>query len=375
MKAVRNFCKKETVLVAAGILAVLSCLAVPPSKAYLGYINYRVLVLLFCLMTVVAGEMKAGMFDLLSGRLLRHVRTMRGLSAVLVLLSFFMSMFLTNDVTLVTVVPFTLMVFRRIDHSMENRFPRMFVLITETVAANLGSMLTPFGNPQNLYLYARYDYHMGQFIRIMLPYTAASLVLVLAATLLMKRERVICTADPEKQSRRLEVKGFVCYLVLFLFCILSVARLLDYRILLVIVFTAVMILDRRLLTQVDYSLLLTFVFFFVFIGNVGKIGMIRQVLENFMNGRELLTAIITSQFVSNVPAAILLSGFTQNGRALVIGTNLGGLGTLIASMASLITYKFYAAEKESSKKKYLLYFTAVNLVFLVLLYLLSFFLR
>ena len=375
MKAVRNFCKKETVLVAAGILAVLSCLAVPPSKAYLGYINYRVLVLLFCLMTVVAGEMKAGMFDLLSGRLLGHVRTMRGLSAVLVLLSFFMSMFLTNDVTLVTVVPFTLMVFRRIDHSMENRFPRMFVLITETVAANLGSMLTPFGNPQNLYLYARYDYHMGQFIRIMLPYTAVSLVLVLAATLLMKRERVICTADPEKQSRRLEVKGFVCYLVLFLFCILSVARLLDYRILLVIVFTAVLILDRRLLTQVDYSLLLTFVFFFVFIGNVGKIGMIRQVLENFMNGRELLTAIITSQFVSNVPAAILLSGFTQNGRALVIGTNLGGLGTLIASMASLITYKFYAAEKESSKKKYLLYFTAVNLVFLVLLYLLSFFLR
>lgn len=375
MKAVRNFCKKETVLVAAGILAVLSCLAVPPSKAYLGYINYRVLVLLFCLMTVVAGEMKAGMFDLLSGRLLGHVRTMRGLSAVLVLLSFFMSMFLTNDVTLVTVVPFTLMVFRRIDHSMENRFPRMFVLIMETVAANLGSMLTPFGNPQNLYLYARYDYHMGQFIRIMLPYTAASLVLVLAATLLMKRERVICTADPEKQSRRLEVKGFVCYLVLFLFCILSVARLLDYRILLVIVFTAVLILDRRLLTQVDYSLLLTFVFFFVFIGNVGKIGMIRQVLENFMNGRELLTAIITSQFVSNVPAAILLSGFTQNGRALVIGTNLGGLGTLIASMASLITYKFYAAEKESSKKKYLLYFTAVNLVFLVLLYLLSFFLR
>lgn len=375
MKAVRNFCKKETVLVAAGILAVLSCLAVPPSKAYLGYINYRVLVLLFCLMTVVAGEMKAGMFDLLSGRLLGHVRTMRGLSAVLVLLSFFMSMFLTNDVTLVTVVPFTLMVFRRIDHSMENRFPRMFVLIMETVAANLGSMLTPFGNPQNLYLYARYDYHMGQFIRIMLPYTAVSLVLVLAATLLMKRERVICTADPEKQSRRLEVKGFVCYLVLFLFCILSVARLLDYRILLVIVFTAVLILDRRLLTQVDYSLLLTFVFFFVFIGNVGKIGMIRQVLENFMNGRELLTAIITSQFVSNVPAAILLSGFTQNGRALVIGTNLGGLGTLIASMASLITYKFYAAEKESSKKKYLLYFTAVNLVFLVLLYLLSFFLR
>ena len=293
------------------------------------------------------------------------------MAGLLILLCFFMSMFLTNDVTLITVVPFTIMMITLTGMQRNT----ISLLVFETIAANLGSMLTPFGNPQNLYLYARYDYHMGQFIRIMLPYTAASLVLVLAATLLMKRERVICTADPEKQSRRLEVKGFVCYLVLFLFCILSVARLLDYRILLVIVFTAVMILDRRLLTQVDYSLLLTFVFFFVFIGNVGKIGMIRQVLENFMNGRELLTAIITSQFVSNVPAAILLSGFTQNGRALVIGTNLGGLGTLIASMASLITYKFYAAEKESSKKKYLLYFTAVNLVFLVLLYLLSFFLR
>jgi Na+/H+ antiporter NhaD/arsenite permease-like protein len=372
---VKNFCKKETVLVISGILAILSCLVIPPSKAYLGYINYRVLVLLFCLMTVVAGEMKAGTFDLLSNRLLWHVRTMRGLSEVLVIMSFIMSMFLTNDVTLVTVVPFTLMVFRRIDHSMENGFPRMFVLIMETVAANLGSMLTPFGNPQNLYLYARYDYHMGEFIRIMLPYTAVSLVLIFAATLLMKDERVICSTDSVAQGRRLDLRGFVCYLILFLLCIFSVARILDYRILLVIVSAAVLLLNRRLFTQVDYSLLLTFVFFFVFIGNVGKIEMIRAFLEKFMSGRELLTAIITSQFVSNVPAAILLSGFTQNGRALVVGTNLGGLGTLIASMASLITYKFYAAEKGSSKKRYLLYFTAVNLIFLILLYLLSFFLR
>ncbi|MCH4193147.1 MAG: citrate transporter [Butyrivibrio sp.] len=375
MRSVKNFCKKETVLVISGILAILSCLVIPPSKAYLGYINYRVLVLLFCLMTVVAGEMKAGTFDLLSNRLLWHVRTMRGLSEVLVIMSFIMSMFLTNDVTLVTVVPFTLMVFRRIDHSMENGFPRMFVLIMETVAANLGSMLTPFGNPQNLYLYARYDYHMGEFIRIMLPYTAVSLVLIFAATLLMKDERVICSTDSVAQGRRLDLRGFVCYLILFLLCIFSVARILDYRILLVIVSAAVLLLNRRLFTQVDYSLLLTFVFFFVFIGNVGKIEMIRAFLEKFMSGRELLTAIITSQFVSNVPAAILLSGFTQNGRALVVGTNLGGLGTLIASMASLITYKFYAAEKGSSKKRYLLYFTAVNLIFLILLYLLSFFLR
>ncbi|MEE1113752.1 MAG: SLC13 family permease [Eubacterium sp.] len=392
-RSILAFIKKETVLVIAGLLAIVSCFIIHPDAAYAGYINYRVLGLLFCLMTVVAGMKEAGFFDALSRALISRVHTTRQISLLLVFLSFVLSMFLTNDVTLVTVVPFTMLVFAGIQDSADDL---LFTLIFETVAANLGSMLTPFGNPQNLYLYSAYDFSMNEFIGIMLPYTLLSIALIAVFTALFcgrrkprrekhgmhgedgvlspeatgnaRADRVTRSSVHAGDVMPLRTGSFVFYLIFFLAALLAVARVLDYRILLAVTIAAVLIKDRKILLRVDYSLLVTFIFFFVFIGNIGRADAVQNFLRSIMEGRETLTAILASQVVSNVPAALLLSGFTKNGAALVIGTNLGGLGTLIASMASLITYKLFAEQNAESRGRYLLHFTWINVLFLGLLY-------
>ena len=334
MQTLVQFLRSQTVLVVSAVLALVSCFLVPPSLSYVSYVDWRVLGLLFSLMAVVAGLRTAGTFRVLTEFLLRKVNSMRVIALLLVLLCFGFSMFLTNDVTLITLVPFTLLVFRQMTGSEK---ALVHTLVLETLAANLGSMLTPIGNPQNLYLYSQYDLSLGTFFRTMAPYTALSLVL----------------------------------LVLFLLCLLSVARVLDWRVLLVAVLAVVVIENYRLLRMVDYSLLLTFVFFFVFIGNVGSLPDVREFLENAVRGREVETGILASQVISNVPAALLLSKFTTDGTGLLVGVNLGGLGTLIASMASLITYRLYAASSHALKGRYFAEFTLWNLVFLAALYALA----
>lgn len=366
MRSVKTFLKSQAVLIVSGVAAAVSCFFVPPSAAYLSYINVRVLALLFCLMCVVAGMKDAGAFNVLSRLLLRKVRSTRGLALFLVLLSFLLSMFLTNDVSLITLVPFTLLVFAELEAERE----LLLTLVLETVAANLGSMLMPFGNPQNLFLFARYEFSLPEFLALMLPCTILSLVLVSAATLLVRR-RTIAVAHLAGQSSWMDAKAFALYAALFVLCVLSVARLLDYRVLFVIVVAVLLVYRRRILLRADYALLATFVFFFVFVGNMGNIPAVRSCIRSFMQGHELEAAVLASQFVSNVPAALLLAGFTENGRALVLGTNIGGLGTLIASMASLITFRFYAAARPRSTKRYLLVFTLVNIVFLLALYIFS----
>ena len=381
--------KKETVQVIAAVLAILSCFLVPPSAEYLAYINYKVLILLFCLMSVVAGMKQIGVFDALCSSLLQRVHSVRGLMLLLSVLSFFLSMFLTNDVTLVTVVPFTIMVFGKRDSRN-----LIMTLILETVATNLGSMFTPFGNPQNLFLYAAYEFDFVAFLTLMLPYTLLSLLLVIAACLILGgNQKMAENRDDRKAGQRsksledgqnvraqdaaksfseiFEYKTnrlkFGVYLLLFALSILAVARVLDIRILLALTLLGIGVMDWKLFRQVDYALLLTFVFFFVFVGNMGKVEWVSEFLRHQVAGRELPVAILASQMISNVPAAVLLEQFTDVGSRLVVGVNLGGLGTLIASMASLITYKFYAGMQDSHKGKYLLFFTVVNLVFLVVL--------
>ena len=364
------FFKKETVLCVAAVLAFISCFAVPPSRDYIGYINFSTLALLFSLMAVVAGMRSIGVFDMLSSRLLRLAHGYTSVTLILVLLCFFLSMFLTNDVTLVTLVPFTILVFTGMH--MEDHL--ILPLVLETIAANLGSMLLPFGNPQNLFLYSHYSFQMKDFVLLMLPYAGVSLVLVILCTvfgtrLSMRGNNAASIASAaDEVSSSINVPLFLIYLILFLISIASVAHLIDWRIAFVIVLIAVLIVDRRLLGKVDYSLLITFVFFFIFIGNLGNIPVFRNWLASILTGREVLVSVITSQFASNVPAAILLSGFTDYGEGLIIGTNMGGLGTLIASMASLITYKFFAAKCPEKKGAYLLCFTALNVCMLLLLF-------
>ena len=373
-KILKNILKNETVFCVSLLLAVLSAFFVRPDGVYLTYPDWRTIALLFCLMILVAGLRSKGVFTLMGHALLRRAGSLRALSAIMVLLCFFSSMIITNDVTLLTFVPFTMLVFRMTGH--ENRIVKLVVL--ETIGANLGSMATPIGNPQNLYLYSISDLTAGGFAGVVLPYAGLSLLLLLAAVLAGKDEPLMevemekktekHTEKTEKESGRGKlVIEILPFLVLLLLCLLVVFRVLPYIPVLLCVAVAVAVLNRRLYLEVDYFLLFTFLFFFIFVGNLKRIPLVSEALISAVKGRELLTGVLASQVMSNVPAAILLSGFTDRIQPLLTGVNLGGLGTLIASLASLISYKIVTREYPRSRGRFLKVFTFWNILFLALL--------
>ncbi len=379
-KRITEFLKRETVLCAALILAVISMFMIPPDKEYLGYIDFRTLAILFCLMSIMAGLQKIGVFRWGAGKLLACVRGKRSLVLILVLLCFFSGMLITNDVALITFVPFTFTVLGMLGEEEKKRL-LLPVVVMQTIAANLGSMLTPIGNPQNLYLYGKAGISIGEFLSLTLPYTVLAFVLLTGWSLI---QGGICSKDQGLSAVSIQEKFPsggkakylpAVYLVLFLICLLTVGRVLPWQAVLLFVFVSVFLTDRQVLARVDYSLLLTFVGFFVFIGNVGRVPAFREFLQRVIVGREVYISVIASQIISNVPAALLLSGFTEDFSGLIIGTNLGGLGTLIASMASLISYKYVAREEGERKGKYIVLFTVSNICFLAALILLDILLR
>lgn len=373
---IKKAIQQETVLSAAFVLAIISSLIVLPDKAYLNYIDWNTLLLLFSLMSVMAGFQKLGIFKAVGQKLLSATRDTRQLFMVLVFLPFFFSMIITNDVALITFVPFAIIVLR-LSRQEERIVP---LVILQTLAANLGSMLTPMGNPQNLYLYAKSGISLPAFLQLMLPYTIASALCLLTAILLMKKESLDALdltagsfSDVSGQQKN-AIPRLVCFGIGFLLCLLCVAKFLAPAAAAVIILFYLIFTDRALLKKIDYSLLGTFVCFFIFIGNMGRIEHFCALLEHLLTGHERIVAVLSSQIISNVPAALLLSGFTDEYTSLIVGTNLGGLGTLIASMASLISYKQAAREYPAQRRTYFGMFTLANIVMLAVLLLLSVFL-
>ena len=380
---VREIVRKDPVLVVAVVLALCSCAAVPPDAAYAEYVDPRTIGMLFSLMTIMCGLSRLGVFRIACRHLLGVVRGPRRLALALTLLAFFSSMLITNDVALVTFVPFALLALRTLDS------PRhaCFTVVMMTIAANLGSMLTPVGNPQNLYLYSVSHMRIGEFVLLMLPYAAASLALLVGAIALFgkipERTQTSATrgAKPDDNEHADEIPQLATdaddpapsplrvlpWATLFVHALLSVAHILPYQAIVVATIAVALIADRRALAHVDYALLVTFIAFFVFVGNVGRIEMVSAALAQLIDGHELAVSVIASQVLSNVPATILLSGFTSNFAALIVGTNLGGLGTLIASMASLISYKQVALVLPREKGRYFMLFTMWNVAFLAIL--------
>ena len=395
MKQIKEFIKKEAVLSVATILAIISMFFVHPDKEYLGYIDFRTLGILFMLMVVVAGFSKIGIFEKLAEMLLGRVNKVSGVVFTLTILCFLSSMFITNDVALITFVPFAFTTFKLLPEDVKKKYI-IPTVVFETVAANLGSMLTPLGNPQNLYLFGKAGISIGEFTGITAPYTIMAFVLIAAGLVItvLRNGNVVIKKAPEyvtvengsagaprqgvfnvtltelfmKSQTRYHV-NLILYIMLFIMALLSVLRIFPWQMSFLITLIIVSFADHENLKNVDYSLLVTFVAFFIFIGNMGRIPAFSEFLNKMVSGKEVMTAIVSSQIVSNVPAALLLSGFANNYKALIIGTNLGGLGTLIASMASLISYKIAAQSKEIKMGKYLLYFTMVNVVFLIILFL------
>ena len=358
MKKIKDFCKKEIVLIISFILAVCSAFLVKPNIGYIDYIDFKTLILLFCLMAVMAGLNSLGIFRLIAAKLLKFTKTSRSLCLVLSLLCFFSSMIITNDVALITFVTFSVIIL-----NISQKKNLLIPLVTlETVAANLGSMVTPIGNPQNLYLFSSFNLSLEEFFKTLLPYALLSLVLTAFSALFFKKDTLQIAEDNEyiKSNKILTA----IYAVLFVISILTVFRVIPHAITLALTVLIILIFDRKTLLKADYSLLLTFTFLFIFIGNLKNIESVNNLLSNAVNGNELVAGIAASQIFSNVPAAILLSAFTSNISELLIGVNLGGLGTLIASMASLISFKYVVKEKVSASR-YLAVFTGVNLVFLV----------
>lgn len=365
MKSIINFVKKEAVLVISFAAAAATALFVPPSEKYVTYIDFKVLALLFCLMAIVAGLKEIGLFNVLAQKMTSGSQNTRGLFLSLVLICFFSSMLITNDVALITFVPFSILVLNitaQTNHLIT-------VTVMQTVAANLGSMLTPVGNPQNLYLYSFYNITAADFFRITIPIAAAGLGLILIFSIFGKRETI--NVEFYRKEKISSTKKLSAYLVLFALCLAAVFRLADYRITFVAVLTSVAAMDRKLLREVDYSLLATFVLFFVFTGNMGNMEAVKTFLSGMIEGRELLFSVGLSQFLSNVPTAVLLSNFTGNFKSLVVGTNIGGLGTLVASLASLISYKLYVQTENAKPLRYLGVFTLINGIMLAVLYVFS----
>ena len=361
MKRILAYLKKETVLTVAWVLALASIVLVPPDGDYRDYIDFDTLMMLFSLMAVMAGLQRMGLFRRMGEGLLARTVTTRQLEAALVFLPFFTSMAVTNDVALITFVPFALEVLR-----LAGREDRLIpVVVLQTIAANLRSMTTPVGNPPNLYLYSHYGLGRGAFFRTMLPLTLAS-ALLLALCLLLGRSQPLSVPDLRSPPANRDVRVWM-YLALFILCLGAVAKWVPVWAVFLVVLAALLVADRSVLARVDYGLLLTFVGFFLFVGNLGRLAAFRDLFQRLLAGHEILCAVLASQCLSNVPAALLLSGFTENGTALLVGTNLGGLGTLIASMASLISYKQVARNYPRLRTRYLGWFTLANVVFLLVL--------
>lgn len=351
--------KKDLFFSISILLALASSVFVLPDKEYLNYINLPVLILLFCLMIVVAGFEKTGVFDILKSRM-STIKSEKTLIFTLCMICFFVSALVTNDVALITFVPFSLAILKgRKESSI------IFCVVMETISANLGSLLTPIGNPQNLYLYTTYSVPIGEFFKTTIPLGAICFFMICISFLFLKKSNLESSRDEVHTT--FNKKSFFVFLALFAVCILSVLGLVSCYITLLAVALCTFIMDKALFKKADYILLLTFVCFFIFSGNIARIPQVYSFISEIVQKNEILATSAICQVISNVPAAAMLSSFTENGKALIIGTNIGGLGTLIASMASLISYRYISHNQEISKGKYVLTFSIYNFVMLLVL--------
>ena len=342
------------------IAATITCFLVPPDQTYLGYFDVKTLTCLFCVLAVVCALKNINFFYILAKKLVRLFRNARICILALVYITFIGSMLIANDMALLTFLPLGTYV---VTSTGKGKY-MAFTFIMQNIAANLGGMLTPFGNPQNLYLYTKFQIPTLEFMGIMLaPFVLAVLLITLCCILFVKPEQF----ELKDEKLQLPAGRSVAYLLLFVLAIAIVFRGIPYVVGLVVIPAVLLFMDRKALKMVDYPLLLTFVFFFVFSGNMARIDAVRSLFSVLLEKNTLLVSVLSCQVISNVPSAILLSQFTDNYKQLLLGANIGGVGTLIASLASLITFREYSKQNKGKTGYYILLFSAFNFAFLVIL--------
>lgn len=359
--------KKQAVLCIAIIAMSITCIFVHPDKNYIDYFNMRTLATLFCTLAVVSAFSHIHVFELISKAIVTGLHTLRNATLGLVLITFVGSMLLANDMALLTFLPLGFYVLS----TTGNEKSMAFVFIMQNIAANLGGMVTPFGNPQNLYLYSYFKIDTIEFMEIMLPSFLAATVLILSVCFFVKPTPLTLSKDV---NYKLPKGRTVLYSILFVCSILIVFRIVPYHYGTLIIALILLIFDYKSILEVNYPLLLTFCAFFVFSGNLSRIPAVNDFFSSLLPKNTLLIGILSCQCISNVPSAILLSHFTEDYRNLLPAVNLGGLGTLIASLASLITFTEYKKHNPDKVKKYIALYSLVNFGFLIVLYLLQYFL-
>jgi len=346
-------------MVIAFLAALITSLIVPPDRAYLGYFDCKTLVCLFCVLAVVCALRRIHFFYMLARKVVQFFKTTRLCILVLVYITFIGSMFIANDMALLTFLPLGYYV---LSTTGKEKY-MAFTFIMQNIAANLGGMLTPFGNPQNLYLYTAFSIPNGEFLAIMAPPFLLSVALITVCCLFVKAEPLIM----EEDELVLHKGKTLLYLLLFALSILIVFRSIPYWIGLLVIPVVLFFVDKKALKAVDYPLLLTFVFFFIFSGNMARIGAVQAFFANLLAKNTLLVSVLSCQVISNVPSAILLSRFAEDYRSLLVGVNIGGVGTVISSLASLITLRAYATYQPGRVKRYILLFSLFNFGFLIIL--------
>ncbi len=360
LEAIGRFLAGNVVMVVAFAAALITCFIVPVDKAYLDYFDVKTLTCLFCVLAVVCALKNIRFFYILAQKIIVSCRNIRLSILVLVYITFIGSMLIANDMALLTFLPLGYFV---LSTTGKSRY-MAFTFIMQNIAANLGGMLTPFGNPQNLYLYTKFQIPAGEFMGIMaIPFVLAVALITVCCLVFVKPEALTVREAAEK----LPPARTALYLALFVLAIAIVFRGIPYWIGLAVIPAVLLVCDRKALKMVDYPLLLTFVFFFIFAGNMARIDAVRRLFSFLLEKNTLLFSTVSCQFISNVPSAILLSQFTENYRDLLIGVNIGGVGTLIASLASLITFREYTNHAPQKSRQYIFLFSAFNFAFLVIL--------
>ena len=357
---VQGFIKKNVVMVIAFFAALITCFIVPVDREYINYFDFKTLTCLFCTLAVVCALKNINFFYILARKVVYLFKNAKICVLVLVYITFVGSMLLANDMALLTFLPLGYFVLS----STKKEKYMAFTFIMQNIAANLGGMLTPFGNPQNLYLYSTYNISNAEFFRIMAPPFLVSVILITLCCLIFVKAEPLELAQENIGFNRRRV---CLYMVLFALAIMVVFRTVPYQLGLIIIPSILFVADRKALKMVDYPLLLTFVFFFIFSGNMARIDAVRDVFSALLEKSTLLFSVLSCQVISNVPSAVLLSQFTDNYRELLLGVNIGGVGTLIASLASLITFKEYTRHNRGGVKKYIGSFSLYNFSFLIIL--------
>jgi len=362
-RGVAGFVKKNVVMVVAMLAAAATCFLVPPDKAYLDYFDVKTLTCLFCVLAVVCALKNIHFFYILAKKIVRIFKNARLSILALVYITFIGSMLIANDMALLTFLPLGLYV---LSSTGKGKY-MAFTFIMQNIAANLGGMLTPFGNPQNLYLYTKFEIPNLEFMTIMAPPFAVAVVLITVCCLIFVKPEPL---ELKEEKVSLPAGRAVVYMLLFALAIAIVFRGIHYGIGLAVIPAVLLFMDRKALKMVDYPLLLTFVFFFIFSGNMARIDGVKQLFSMLLEKSTLLFSVASCQVISNVPSAILLSQFTDNYRELLLGVNIGGVGTLIASLASLITFREYTKQNKGKTGYYIMLFTVFNFGFLIILALL-----